>query len=42
MMDIAGDYIIDLNLGEIETTFGNPSVLTTWAEVAQEVVAERD
>ncbi len=39
-MDIAGDNILDLNLGEIETTFGNPSVLTTWAEIAQDVVEQ--
>jgi uroporphyrinogen-III decarboxylase len=40
IMEIAGDCIIDINLGEIETVFGNPSVLSTWARVAQEVVAE--
>lgn len=36
-MEVAGDNILDLNLGEIETTFGNPEVLTTWAGIAQEV-----
>ncbi|MBI4219345.1 MAG: hypothetical protein HY682_04305 [Chloroflexi bacterium] len=40
IMEVAGDCIIDINLGEIETVFGNPSVLSTWARVAQEVVAE--
>ena len=40
IMDVAGECIIDVNLGEIETVFGNPSVLSTWARVAQEVVAE--
>ncbi len=39
-MDIAGDSIFDLNLGEIETVFGDPSVLVRWAEIAQDV-AER-
>lgn len=40
IMEVAGECIIDINLGEIETVFGNPSVLSTWAQVAQEVVAE--
>jgi hypothetical protein len=39
-MEIAGDSIFDLNLGEIETVFGDPSVLRRWAEIAQDV-AER-
>lgn len=39
-MEVAGEFIIDINLGKIETVFGNPSVLRTWAQVAQEVVAE--
>ena len=39
-MDIAGDNILDLNLGEIETTFANPAVLTTWSEIAQEVAEQ--
>ena len=40
IMEVAGDCIIDINLGEIETVFGNPSVLNTWARVAQDVVAD--
>jgi hypothetical protein len=40
IMEVAGECIMDINLGEIETVFGNPSVLRTWAQVAQEVVAE--
>ncbi len=36
-MEIAGDSILDLNLGEIETVFGDPSVLVRWAEIAQDV-----
>jgi len=39
-MDIAGDNILDLNLGEIETTFDNPAVLTTWSEIAQDVAEQ--
>jgi hypothetical protein len=39
-MGIAGDNIFDLNLGEIETTFGNPQVLTRWTEIAQEVAEQ--
>ncbi len=39
-MDIAGDNILDLNLGEIETTFNNPAVLTTWSEIAQDVAEQ--
>ena len=41
IMDVAGDLIIDIVLGEIETTMNNPEVLTTWARIAQEVVEER-
>lgn len=37
IMQIAGDCIIDINLGDIETVRGNPSVLTDWARAAQEV-----
>ena len=36
-MEVAGDCVLDLNLGEIETVFGDPSVLITWAEIAQDV-----
>ena len=39
VMKVAGDCVFDLCLGEIETTYGNPAVLTTWARVAQEVAA---
>lgn len=39
-MDIAGDSILDLNLGEIETVFGDPSVLVRWAEIAQDVAEQ--
>ena len=37
IMDIAGDCVIDINLGDVETVRGDPSVLTTWARIAQEV-----
>ena len=40
-MDIAGDLVIDLVLGEIETVMGKPGVLSTWAQIAQEVAEER-
>ena len=40
-MDIAGDLVIDLVLGEIETVMGEPDVLSTWTKIAQEVVQER-
>ena len=39
-MEIAGDCILDLNLGEIETVFGYPSVLVRWAEIAQDVAEQ--
>ncbi len=39
-MDIAGDNILDLNLGEIETTFGDPTVLSKWATIAQDVTEQ--
>ena len=42
IMEVAGDCVIDIVLGEIETVFGEPSVLRTWTEVAQEVVARYD
>ena len=37
IMTIAGDCVIDINLGDIETVRGNPDVLTNWARIAQEV-----
>jgi hypothetical protein len=37
IMRIAGDCVIDINLGDIETVKGNPNVLTNWARIAQEV-----
>jgi hypothetical protein len=37
IMNIAGDCVIDINMGDIETVKGNPDVLTNWARVAQEV-----
>ena len=32
---IAGDCVIDINLGDVETVRGDPSVLTNWARLAQ-------
>ncbi len=37
IVSIAGDSVIDINLSDIETVKGDPSVLTTWARIAQEV-----
>ncbi len=37
IMDIAGESVTDINITDVETTFDTPSVLTTWAEIAQEV-----
>jgi hypothetical protein len=39
IMDVAGDAVIDINITDVETTFGTPSTLTTWSEIAQEVTA---
>ncbi len=39
IMTIAGDCILDINLGDIETVRGNPDVLANWARIAQEVTA---
>ena len=39
IMRIAGDCVIDVNLGDIETVRGDPSILTTWAQIAQDVTA---
>jgi hypothetical protein len=40
IMEIAGECVIDINLGDIETVDGRPSVLTDWARIAQEVTAQ--
>ncbi|MDA8218052.1 MAG: hypothetical protein M0Z94_10605 [Dehalococcoidales bacterium] len=37
IVSIAGDCIIDVNLSDVETVKGDPSILTTWARIAQEV-----
>ena len=37
IMETAGDCVLDINLGHIETVRGDPSVLTNWARLAQEV-----
>lgn len=37
IVDVAGDAITDINVTDVETTFGDPSKLTRWAEIAQEV-----
>ena len=39
IMRIAGDCIIDVNLADIETVQGDPSVLTRWALAAQEATS---
>ena len=39
IVSIAGDSVVDINLSDVETVNGNPSVLTTWAQIAQEVTA---
>lgn len=39
IMKIAGDCIIDINLGDIETVKGSPDILANWARIAQEVTA---
>jgi uroporphyrinogen-III decarboxylase len=38
-MAMASDSIADVNLRDIHTVNGNPSVLTTWIEIVQEVTA---
>ena len=38
-MAIAGECVLDVNLIAIETVNGDPSVLTTWAQIAQDVTA---
>lgn len=39
IMALAGDCVLDINLSDIHTVGGNPAVLTTWAQIAQEVTA---
>ena len=39
ILAIAGDCLIDVQLISIQTVGSNPGVLTTWAQVAQEVTA---
>jgi hypothetical protein len=39
-MDTAGDAITDINVTDVETTFGDPRKLTRWAEIAQEVTQD--
>lgn len=39
-MDIAGDCIFEINLIGVETVRGNPTVLSTWARIAQEVTEQ--
>lgn len=39
IVSIAGDSVTDINLSDIETVNGDPSVLTTWARIAQEVTS---
>ncbi|MDP3064340.1 MAG: uroporphyrinogen decarboxylase family protein, partial [Chloroflexota bacterium] len=39
IMKIAGHCVLDVNLGDIETVRGDPSVLTRWAQAAQDVTA---
>ncbi|MBM3956677.1 MAG: hypothetical protein FJ313_01320, partial [Gemmatimonadetes bacterium] len=39
MVRVADGCVFDICLGEIETVYGNPAVLTTWAQIAQEVAA---
>jgi hypothetical protein len=39
LLDIAGHRVMDINLTALETTGGNPSVLTTWTQIAQGVTA---
>ncbi len=41
IMDVAGDLVIDIVLGEIEITMNNPDVLAIWARTAPEVAEER-
>ena len=40
LLDVAGHRVMDVNLTALETVGENPSVLTTWAQIAQEVTAK--
>ncbi len=40
IMKIAGDCILDVNVGDIETVGGDPGILTRWAQAAQEATAK--
>lgn len=40
LLDIAGHRVMDVNLTALETVGGNPSVLTKWAQIAQEATAK--
>ncbi len=40
IMDVAGDAVTDINVTDVETTFGDPRKLTRWAEIAQEVTQD--
>jgi len=39
IVSVAGDCILDINLSDVETVNGNPSVLGNWVRIAQEVVS---
>ena len=39
IVSVAGDCILDINLSDVETVNATPSVLGTWATIAQEVVS---
>ena len=39
ILDTARDGIFDVNLSDVETVNGDPAILTTWAQIAQEVAA---
>lgn len=41
IVDVAGGCIADVNLADIQTVKGNPSILTMWATIAQEVTTGR-
>jgi uroporphyrinogen-III decarboxylase len=36
---VAADSVADINLADIQTVRGDPSILTTWAKIAQEVTS---
>lgn len=37
IMDVAGKAVTDINVTDVETSFGDPTKLTQWAQIAQEV-----